>query len=255
MILRLAHRFIPARLRPFGYLEHVVQTRTGGSVRSGPFAGMRYLDFAVGSSYAPKLLGIYERELHECVERACAMNFSLVVDLGAAEGYYAIGFARRNPHARVIAFEAQGAGREALRRMSELNGVVGQVEIEGRCDVASLRGAMGNATGCLIICDVEGEEDTLLRPDLIPSLAHAHLIVEMHDASHPGITERVTSRFVATHWVSRIWPEPRQPSDFPYRTLVSALLPTRYLDWIVSERSAGSTSWLWIEPRCPLSSY
>src|SRR6266446_5569422 len=86
---------IPARWRPIGYLEHLVRSRTGGRVPKGPFAGMRYIDNAFGSAYVPKLLGIYERELNDCIERACALSFPLIIDIGAAEGYYAIGMALR----------------------------------------------------------------------------------------------------------------------------------------------------------------
>ena len=94
---------------------------------------------AVGSAYIPKLLGIYERELHPIVERACTLGFRQIVDIGAAEGYYAVGMALRNPSTRVVAFEADEHGRTLLRRMAGTNGVTGQVEIAGRCEQADLR--------------------------------------------------------------------------------------------------------------------
>src|ERR1700676_177840 len=74
---------IPARWRPIGYLEHLVRSRTGGRIPTGPFAGMRYIDNAFGSASGPKLLGIYERELNPFIEQACAQNFPLIVDVGA----------------------------------------------------------------------------------------------------------------------------------------------------------------------------
>ena len=37
------------------------------------------------------------------VNHACSKNPNLIIDIGAAEGYYAIGLAVRNPSSRVIA--------------------------------------------------------------------------------------------------------------------------------------------------------
>src|SRR6266536_4427969 len=123
MIFNFIRRVVPKRFRPIGYLEHLVHTRNGGKILHGPFAGMRYITDSVGSALVPKLLGIYERELNGCIERACARQLPLIVDVGAAEGYYAIGLTRRNPNARVIAFEMEEKGRAALRRMADLNGI------------------------------------------------------------------------------------------------------------------------------------
>jgi hypothetical protein len=242
---------IPARWRPIGYLEHLVRSRTGGRIPKGPFAGMRYIDNAFGSAYVPKLLGIYERELNPFIEQACAQNFPLIVDVGAAEGYYAIGMALRNPDARMVAFEMEQKGRAALEEMAKLNGVLSRVEIRGKCkpeDLAQLLAASGRA---LILCDVEGDEEILLDPEAIPSLAHARLLVEMHEFISLGISERVTQRFAATHTVRRIWQEDRHRSDFPFATLATRLLPRSYLDWSVNEWRPERMSWLWMEPRIP----
>src|SRR5947209_6694984 len=119
MIANLIRKIIPARFRPIGYLERLVSTHTNGCVNDGPFAGTRYIHGAVGSAYVPKLLGIYERELNARIEHACALKFPLIVDIGAAEGYYAIGLARRNPQARVLAFEMEAKGQSALKHMAE----------------------------------------------------------------------------------------------------------------------------------------
>jgi len=312
ILAKLIRLFIPPRFRPIGYLEHVVETNTGRGVAAGPFTGLRYIKGAVGSAYIPKLLGIYERELNGCVEKACALNFPLIVDVGAAEGYYAVGLARRNPKARVIAFEMEEKGRAKLAEMAQLNGIdcmdmerralarqesasptsrasvrgsghsggasisksapagapasstarsyadgqragpeagAPQLELHGKCEFENLQSALASADRSLVVCDVEGYEDVLLVPEKIPALARAHLLVEMHDFCCPGITERITARFAATHRIERIWQEPRTRADLPYRTPGMALLPGRYLDWAVSEWRPERMSWLWMEPK------
>ncbi len=172
MIASLLRQIIPAGLRPIRHLENLVRAETGGRVRQGPFAGLRYINRAVGSAFIPKLLGIYERELNACVEAACAVQFPLIVDVGAAEGYYAVGLARRNPEARVIAFEMEESGREALREMAALNGVeVGEPVDGGRKPVAG---------GSVVSKSVAGDTPTHRRTDAPVSDAPATAQLEIH---------------------------------------------------------------------------
>jgi hypothetical protein len=266
MIGKMIRQIIPAGLRPIRYLENLARANTQGLVRQGPFVGMRYINRSVGSAFIPKLLGIYERELNECVEQACAAKFPLIVDIGAAEGYYAIGLARRNPAAHIIAFEMEEAGRAALHEMAGLNHIIvaptgteplvggvsymkPQLEVHGKCEVENLQAALASAERSLVVCDVEGYEEFLLVPEKIPALAQATLLVEMHDCFRPGLTELITKRFALTHEVQRIWQEPRSRADFPFTSLGAKLLPKRYIDWAVSEWRPERMSWLWMKPK------
>jgi len=249
MLSDVVGAFVPRAYKPKRYLTNLVFTRSGGRVVGGPFAGTMYLRESVGSALIPKLLGMYERELADVLEEACGLQLPLILDIGAAEGYYAIGLARRNPQARVVAFEADDAGCDALRRMADLNGVSGQIEILGRCEIDHLKAIVSAAGTFLVICDIEGYEDVLLQPELMPALDRAYIIVETHDAVVPGVTERIRQRFAASHDIRTILPEPRDPSEFPYRSLWSSVFPRRYLDWAVSEWRTEQTPWLWMKPR------
>ena len=249
MTAHLLRSAIPSRYRPIGYLEHLVRKRTGGRVFGGPFAQMQYIEGSVGSAYIPKLLGIYERELHRCVTEISALQLPLIIDIGAAEGYYAVGLARSNPQAQVVAFEMEERGRVLLQEMAAINGVSDRIDIRAKCEVEDLRQVLSNAPPSLIVCDVEGYEDVLLRPDQVPALQRAHLLVEMHDFILPGITETITERFATTHHVERVWQEPRHRSDFPFRSLGTALLPGGYIDWAVGEWRPVRMSWLQMTPK------
>lgn len=249
MIAKILRDIIPARFRPIRYLENLVYRRVGGRIQQGPFSGMRYIRDSVGSAYVPKVLGIYERELIDYVERACALRFPLIVDIGAAEGYYAVGMSLRNPNARIIAFEMEERGRKALQEMAALNRVASRIQIHDKCGCADLQSVLMDWDRALVICDVEGDEEKLLDPAAIPALAHTQLLVETHDFVLRGVTERLVERFSPTHEVRRIWQEARNRQEMPYRTLATALLPRRYLDWAVSEWRPEKMSWLWMEPR------
>ena len=73
-------------------------------VRNGPFAGMRYPGVqSVCSTIVPKLIGCYEKELHSVIELICSQQYNSVVDIGCAEGYYAVGLAMRLQNAQLFA--------------------------------------------------------------------------------------------------------------------------------------------------------
>src|SRR5262245_38241665 len=75
-------------------------------VLSGPFAGMPYIDHAFGSALLPKLLGTYEREASAALGKLCESKYDTVVDIGTAEGYYAVGLGRLVKPNKVVCFEA-----------------------------------------------------------------------------------------------------------------------------------------------------
>src|SRR5687767_13183612 len=77
-----------------------------GRVRHGVFAGMHYPAMeAAGSAIFPKLAGCYEAELRSLMEQIVRTPYTTVVDVGCAEGYYAVGLALRMPQVNVLAFD------------------------------------------------------------------------------------------------------------------------------------------------------
>src|SRR5947207_8629242 len=84
--------------------KSIVKCR-GLIIQAGPFAGMRYVAPATGRTILPKLLGSYETELHSIVEQVIAADHRVVINIGCAEGYYAVGLALRLPNSRVYAFD------------------------------------------------------------------------------------------------------------------------------------------------------
>jgi hypothetical protein len=86
----------------------------GTTVQSGPFAGMRFLPKTPDSCLMPKLLGCYEADLHRHVVAALDRGYDTVINIGCAEGYYAVGFARLLPAIEVCAFDTEVAARAAF---------------------------------------------------------------------------------------------------------------------------------------------
>ena len=190
----------------------------GDTVRRGPFAGLRYPSrHSAGSAFWTKLIGAYELELHDVVEQACARGYDLVIDVGAAEGYYAIGLARRMPGCRVVAFEGTDDGQRLLRAMAEANGVADRVEVRGWCDPAGLAALADEmrAGRTLVLCDAEGSEYDLLDPERLPALERCDLIVELHLVRGMRPRRWAAERFGATHDVVFVDVASRDPNRYP----------------------------------------
>jgi hypothetical protein len=182
---------------------------------------MRYIKKTSDDAhYAARLLGTYELEIAPIVESLTAKDFSRIIVVGAAEGYYAVGLALRHPQAQVFAFETSDRGQRLLKWMVKLNGAVDRVLIGGHCDDAKLASVLVSGEGCLIVMDVEGYEEVLLNPEKIPALAMTEIVVELHDFALPDVYERIAQRFEPTHRMTVTWERPRIPADFPFPSLL-----------------------------------
>ncbi|MCX8509932.1 MAG: hypothetical protein ORN49_13820, partial [Rhodobacteraceae bacterium] len=104
---------------------NTLAAKSGSKVLSGPFRGMDYAVAATEGAGAARLLGCYEASLHPIVEAAVARGYAQIIDIGCAEGYYAVGLALRLPQARVLAHDTNPAAQQACQGFAALNGVAG----------------------------------------------------------------------------------------------------------------------------------
>jgi hypothetical protein len=188
---------------------------SSGKVISGPFKDMilpAEASWGDGDASA-KLLGVYEAELHEAVEAGLARKPDLIVNVGCAEGYYAVGLARRAPGVRLVAYDIDEKAQEICRNSAAANGVEGPFEVRGLCQPGDLRALVQTASAPLLVVDCEGYETTLL--EAAEPLAHCDIIVECHDFTDRTLTETLRTRFAATHEVALIREGPRDPAAFP----------------------------------------
>ncbi len=234
-------------------LGKVIHQHAAGKVLAGPFVGLHYVDTALGSTIGPKLVGTYELELHLVIEQIVQRPYTTFVDIGTGEGYYVVGLASRMPALRVIGFEVEERNRAQLARLAEMNGVSDRIELHGLCTTDVLRDVLLPATGqsgkVLILCDIEGAELDVLRPDLVPELLKADLLVEMHDVPEQPVSEPIRERFAATHDIQVIWSTKRQSSDWPRNWPASAKITGTMKRDCMAERRDGAMSWFWMKAR------
>lgn len=186
--------------------------RYGSAVLAGPFAGMVYDPGLLRQIDAPvaKLLGAYERDLLPHLVAALEPPPSRFIDIGAAEGYYAVGIARAFPSVPVVAFDASTVERRRCAAQAVANGVAGRVEIRGICTAADLRGLA--VPGALVLSDCEGAEVEIFDAATVTSLSHATVIVELHGAESARI---VPERFRSTHEVEIVRQSRTDPGEYP----------------------------------------
>lgn len=229
-------------------LDLVIVLLTRKRVQGGPFRGLQYVSArSPGSRLAPKLLGTYEWETHDILESALARQPDLIVNLGAGEGFYAVGCARRLPRAIVRAFEAQPDRAQLCRALAKANGVSERVRVEGHCDAVTLEATLAGRPS-LLICDVEGAERQLLHPGIVPSLAEAEVIAEVHSSgSGHDLAGRIARRFEDSHGSLIVQFTPRRPEDFPGTNPLARHLLAAAAD---EDRRYGNT-WLHLVPLRP----
>jgi hypothetical protein len=217
----------------------------GLAVSGGPFAGMRYLPGLeeTQGDLVGKLLGTYESELHGAVRSWFSAPISLVVNVGCAEGYYAVGFARAMPDARVLAYDIDPEARRLCSALAETNGAARRVAVRGECTPAVLMDLPPE--GVAVFCDCEGYELMLLDPASVPALRRWPVIVELHDQLDPAITTEICRRFDTSHDVQVIRSVP--PASVPPEL---ASVPARRRSLVLQERPVPM-NWAQMTPRRP----
>jgi hypothetical protein len=215
----------------------------------GPFKGMVYPDgYAMQMEQFQKIIGSYESELHSVVELACKQKYADVVNIGAGEGYYAVGLAMRMSGVAMYAFEMDQQAAESCKQMAAANHVDHQFIFKGECNVdqLALMEFNPNRKG-LIICDCEGCELEVLDPKHIPQLMYCDLLVEIHDLSPSGPSsfEMMNSRFTETHTITPINMKSRDPRHFPELETLNAL----EVETVLSQRRLYSVGWMFLETR------
>ena len=174
-------------------------------------------------------------------EAVIARAYPQVLDIGCAEGYYAVGLARRMTGSRIFAHDTSASARMLAAQLAAANGVSDRVILGG--EIGHRDFELCRTARTFVLCDIEGAEEQLLDPVAAPGLRFADILVEVHEGMKPGLTERLVARFATTHRVTRLG-----------RRIDSGGLP----DWteglgdldrllLLWEWRSSPTPWLWLE--------
>jgi hypothetical protein len=229
----------------YGYIFKVFNKKM---VLNGPFKGMLYpsLD-STGSALFPKLLGSYERELHAEINDLLKKKFIKIIDIGCAEGYYAVGFARFFPNAKIFVFDINQYAIKMCNKMASLNGINNMIYNKACTTKWILDNDLSNS---LIISDCEGFElDLFTDKKTVLSLSKTTILIETHDFVDLYISDKLKNCYSESHYIKSIYSidDIKKTKLYNYPELNNADVKTKYA--ILREGRPYSMEWLILTPK------
>lgn len=192
-------------------------------------------------------LGLYEKEVLEHLT-LLAPRYHTLIDIGAGDGYYAVGCVRANLFEHAIAFEISESGRNIVRDTARLNDVSKQIQIHGAATLPLLQGiALRLPHPPVLLIDIEGGEFDLITAEFLDLFRHSSIIIEIHE----HLVSDGEKRYAALLQHCRplfslreIRTGPRDLSSFPELETLSD--DERWLMCSEGRRHLGK--WLFLEP-------
>jgi len=199
--------------------------RLQGCVAHGPFEGLR-LDANPHwgkTDLCAMLLGTYEPEVMRFLKAGSVSGRKQFVDIGAADGYFAIGALRSGWFNSACCYELTAEGQATIARVAEANGVADRMSIFGEAKpqfYLELEGQDWSDT--VLLCDIEGGEFELFDEATLAALAGADILIEVHN------------------WISDFWQRytallKRASGHFEIETFARRALPESHLDILDGE--------------------
>jgi hypothetical protein len=185
------------------------------------------------------------------LRRLARRGHTAVVDIGCAEGYYAIGLARMLPNVQVYAYDTDPDARRLCAEMASANGVADRVHVGGFCSAEALRD-IPLGSHALIISDCEGYELSLFTPETAAALADHDLLIEVHDFIHLGLSSKLRPILEHAHNVRSIKSidDVEKASTYAYEAIDDLAIETKFE--IFREYRPAIMEWLVAESRQPV---
>lgn len=221
-------------------LTNRVFQRTNYIVESGPFTGLKLLPFNTwgDDDIGSKLLGVYEHVLHRAIEDIIESKPKVVINVGCADGYYALGLAMRLPKTKVYGCDIHKVAENALLSNAKKNEVSDQVEYLSNVHHKELNEKIVPNT--VMVVDCEGFEVDLLDMKHVPALANCHILVECHDFIGTPISNILIQRFNSTHQIDNI--KESDIASIPWLSIEESRV-------LLDEHRPVKMNWLYMVPK------
>jgi hypothetical protein len=155
-----------------------------GVVKYGPFTGLKLTSntWWGGNDLGSMCFGLYEKELLDFLNSKYIENRDIFIDIGAADGYYAIGLLLSKRVKSALCFELTRHGRDTINLNWNLNDRPGAIEIKG--DVfTDFKNSVSNIDfkKTTVLIDIEGAEFSFLNNEILKILQNAVVAIEIHN--------------------------------------------------------------------------
>lgn len=235
------HRFL---------LGQKIAEELNSTVAYGPFTGL-VLDHESqwsGADQGSMLLGMYEREVLDAL-RDLSADCDHLIDVGAADGYYAVGALVSGLFDIVVCFEIDQLGQQVIAKNAAANGVSDRVSILGEARRDFVQQALAETevdlSRTVVLMDIEGGEYSLLNDEVIQVLRQSRIIVELHhfDDADESAERLLRQRLEDTFKVTYVRQGSRDPNQIPLlrnwsdddRWLMCSESRSEVMEWAICE--------------------
>jgi len=196
-------------------LSNKVSKIFNNTVQEGPFKGMIISEdqFWGPGDKASKILGLYEKEIQDLINQIQEKNnFPAFIDIGGADGFFAVGSVKNNLFKNCEVFEISKRGRLAIEKSAIKNNVNDQISIKGEANEKTLS-SIENINNSVILCDIEGSEYDLFSENLIKNMHPSNVIIEIHKNPDISLNE-FEDKFKNLFSIDKITQGPRSLKGF-----------------------------------------
>lgn len=233
-----------ATLRSILIYNTIIESE-GSKIFQGPFKGMNFFsnprDISEGC-LVPKLIGSYESELHPFMDELKINKPDVVINVGAAEGYYSVGLKLMLENIDVLAYDIDPKSKEKTLELSKLNNV--EVACKNKFLSSELDGL--EKKDIFILCDIEGDELKLFSKDEIIKYENCRIIIETHSTKIGHSKDILPNLFSKTHDIKIIDQKGSDSFEVP-----ESIVQSNHLDILLSkwECRTHPTPWLVLTPK------
>ena len=148
---------------------------------------------------ASKIYGFYENKIQQKLKD---INNPILICVGAADGFFAIGSLKSKICEYCYAFEETTKSRENLSKTAKINNVQNKISIIGKVtkdNFFTLLPSEINFSKVTILCDIEGGEFDFFSDKILRTIKCSNIIIEIHKNHNKnleiGFLERIKKFF------------------------------------------------------------
>ena len=160
----------------------ILEEQYGLIIAYGPFKGMKLSENLSWSKEdrITQTLGIYEEHVLNKLIYFSNKGSKRFIDIGAADGYFAVGMAFSKIYKEVYAFEIEQKRQQIIKENAARNSCSERVTVYGQVNVTLLNKHINKDFKSTFLIDIEGAEYNLLSTEMLLLLRGNYVICELH---------------------------------------------------------------------------
>lgn len=216
-----------------------------GKIAYGVFKGLEInnkSDWSGTKDIGPKVFGLYENQILKWIGQK---KFDLLIDIGAADGYYALGMLYSNIASTAVTFEISFKDREICKASAITNGVLDKIIIKGEATSSEIIQVIKGHNHGLIIMDIEGGEYDLITREVLEAARNYYVVIEIHEVKNEEVKSSMLKLCQEFHNIEKLTGLER---DFPTDKFIEQLTDNERA-LLVSEGRPYAMSWVALSPK------